>query len=216
VPETEASGDDASLARALETALRHPLVGHLQQRLTEFTPVGAPPYAGSRLAAVMAVLRVVGDGADGVELLFIKRAVVARDPWSGHIAFPGGRHDASDPSLEHTATRETREEVSIDIDRYGRVLGRLDDLAPRSPALPPIIVRPFVAVVPASLRVVRNHEVADAFWTPIGRLASAAARVEYELSIDGTSSRFPAFAVHEHMVWGLTERIVTQLLPLLR
>lgn len=207
--------NDSELAHALDMALRHPVVEHLQTRLLQLQPVDAPIYAGARHAAVMAVLRVVGDGDNDVELLFIKRAVVARDPWSGHIAFPGGRHDASDSSLEHTAIRETREEVSIDVGRYGRVLGRLDDLAPRSPRLPPIIVRPFVAVVPASLQFVRNHEVADAFWTPVAHMSSVAARAEYELSVDGMSVMFPAYAAGGHVVWGLTERIVTQLLPLL-
>ena len=168
----------------------------------------------SRLAAVVALLRVVGDGPDDVEILFIKRAVVARDPWSGHIAFPGGRLEVSDGSLEHTAIRETREEVSIDIEQHGLVIGQLDDLAPRSPRLPPVIVRPFVAVVPASVEITANPEVADAFWTTVSTLASVAARAEHELTVDGAATRFPAYAVREHIVWGLTERIVTQLLPL--
>ena len=38
------------------------------------------------------------------------------------------------------------EELSLDL-RQGHLLGRLDDLAPRNPVLPPIIIRPFVAVV---------------------------------------------------------------------
>lgn len=207
---------DLELACALDKALQHPLVERLERRLLHLKPVEAPILEDSRLAAVMAVIRVSEPDTNDAELLFIKRAVVARDPWSGHIAFPGGRHDISDASLEHTAIRETREEVAIDVGRYGRVLGQLDDLAPRSPALPPIIVRPFVAVVPASLDIVRNVEVADAFWAPVSELASLAAKAEHELLINGTSSRFPAYAVGEHVVWGLTERIVTQLLPLLQ
>jgi len=43
------------------------------------------------------------------------------------------------------------EELSMDVATYGQVVGQLDDLAPRSPLLPPIIVRPFVAIVPAML-----------------------------------------------------------------
>lgn len=212
----DAAARDEMLSRELARALEHPIVARLEQRLLHLRPTEAPMQKDSRLAAVMAVLRVSNSNEHDAELLFIKRAVVARDPWSGHIAFPGGRHDVSDSTLEHTAIRETREEVSIDIGRYGRVIGQLDDLAPRSPRLPPIIVRPFVAVVPSSLEIERNHEVADAFWAPVGALSSFAAKAEYQLVDNGVASVFPAYAVREHVVWGLTERIVTQLLPLLQ
>ena len=41
-----------------------------------------------------------------------------------------------------------------------------------------------------------------------------AAQTEYELAVNGVIARFPAFAVNGHIVWGLTERIVRQLLTL--
>lgn len=201
--------------RELELALQHPLIVRLQERLLHRKPVDAEIYAESRLAAVVALLRVGGENADDVDILFIKRAVVARDPWSGHMAFPGGRHEVADASLEHTAIRETREEVAIDLERFGQVLGRLDDLAPRSPSLPPIIVRPFVAVVAGSVSLSPNQEVADTFWIPVEDLSSDAARVEHLLERNGSTARFPAYSVQAQTVWGLTERIVSQLLPLL-
>ena len=40
-----------------------------------------------------AVALVFREGRDGLELLFIKRAEHERDPWSGHIGFPGGRSE---------------------------------------------------------------------------------------------------------------------------
>lgn len=201
--------------RELEQALQHPLIVRLQERLLHLKPVDAEMYPESKLAAVVALLRVSGEKPDDVDILFIKRAVVARDPWSGHMAFPGGRHDVSDVSLEHTAIRETREEVAIDLAKLGHVLGRLDDLAPRSPSLPPIIVRPFVAVVAGSVSLSPNHEVADTFWIPLRDLSSDEARAEHLLERDGSTARFPAYSVQAQTVWGLTERIVSQLLPLL-
>ncbi len=193
--------------------MQHPVVDALARRLTELTPIDAPPLADSKLAAVAAVVRIVDNNKP--ELLFIKRALLERDPWSGHVAFPGGRYDDGDESLTETAVRETREELSIDIARYGRIIGRLDDLAPRSPALPPIIVRPFVAVVPAAVAFVLNtREVADAFWVPISLLRSPESKTEYRVTRDGVDVRFPAYGVGPHVVWGLTERIVSQLLPL--
>ena len=123
---------DATLSRALA----HASVACLVSRLMAHVPVDAVPSPASRLAAVAAILRVTSEP----ELLFIKRAEVAHDPWSGHIAFPGGRMEVSDASLEATAVRETFEELAIDL-HDGQILGRLDDIAPRSRALPPVIVR---------------------------------------------------------------------------
>ena len=89
-----------------------------------------------RYAAIALVLRPSTVGEP--ELLMIKRAEFERDPWSGHVACPGGRMDPTDPDLEFTAVRETREETGIDLARDGRVLGTLDDISPRTPALPPL------------------------------------------------------------------------------
>ena len=90
--------------------------------------------AGLRWAAVALVLR--GQSARNAELLFIRRAERVGDPWSGHVAFPGGRRDDADTSLELTARRETREELSLELDTAARLIGVLDDLRPRSPSLP--------------------------------------------------------------------------------
>ena len=59
-------------------------------------------------AAVALVLR---ENAGDPEILLIRRAERKGDPWSGHMAFPGGREDARDESLLETALRETREEL---------------------------------------------------------------------------------------------------------
>lgn len=209
------SGDvNAGLMRtALATSLQRPVIQQLQRRLSEITPVEAPIEADSRLAAVAALVRLVND-SDDPELLFIKRAVVARDPWSGHVAFPGGRHEVTDGSLLETAVRETREEMSMNIADFGKLIGQLDDLAPRSPSLPPIIVRPFVFVVPPQLSFTANVEVADAFWVSVSMLRAAESKGEYAVTRNGATARFPAYKVMSSTIWGLTERIVNQLLPL--
>ena len=157
-----------------------------------------------------AVLRVV-DGEP--EVLFIKRAELERDPWSGHMAFPGGRLEAGDASLEVTAVRETQEELALDLTQ-GRMLGRLDDLAPRNRSLPPIIIRPFVAIVEPDVMFTPSAEVAATFWVPLTRLRHESSKAEYVVEMNGNRASFPAFRVEQHIVWGLTERIVRQLLAL--
>jgi hypothetical protein len=95
------------------------------------------------------------------------------------------------------------------------MLGRLDDLAPRNAALPPILIRPFVAVVPADVIFSPSEEVAATFWVPLSVLRHEDTRAEHVITINGARSRFPGFRVEQHIVWGLTERIVQQLLSLL-
>ena len=164
-----------------------------------------------RRAAVALVLRAGLD--DALELLFIKRAEYAGDPWSGHIAFPGGRHEPTDRSLEETAVRETREELALDLRAHGRVLGTLDDLHPRTASLPPIVVRPYVAVAAPDVTLVPSSEVALAFWVPLATLQAPDATVESTIELQsGVRWRVPSFVHQGHTIWGMTERILRQLL----
>ena len=71
------------------------------------------------------------DPTAALELLFIKRTAQEGDPWSGQIAFPGGRREAADADDVACAIRETWEEVGIDLTQEGdfQFLGRLGDRA---------------------------------------------------------------------------------------
>lgn len=171
-----------------------------------------------RLAAIALVLRPgVGPvGAPDPELLMIKRAEAEGDPWSGHIACPGGRMEPGDHDLEQTAVRETWEETGVDLARDGRVLGALDDISPRTPTLPPIIVRPYVAVVKPELEIVQSSEVAEAFWVPLAALRERAAWGTAMVPIRGAGERqVAAFRHGAYTVWGLTERVLRQFLEYL-
>jgi 8-oxo-dGTP pyrophosphatase MutT (NUDIX family) len=165
-----------------------------------------------RWAAVAILLRV--NAAGGLDLLLIKRAVREGDPWSGHVALPGGRYDDTDASLEDTAVREVCEEVGIDVRQAGRVLGTLDDLVPRTPSLPPIAVRPFVAAV-GDVALAPNHEVAEAAWVPLDALRAPEATRESTVLSRGERWRVPSFVVGDYLVWGMTERILRQFVELL-
>lgn len=169
---------------------------------------------GLRWAAVALVLR--GATLGNAELLFIRRAQRAGDPWSGHVAFPGGRRDVADPSLEVTARRETREELSLDLGIDAALLGVLDDLRPRSPALPSIAVRPYVFALTRDVTLVPNHEVHSTFWVPVAELRDPSRSTEHIFDRDGARLRFPAYRSGDDIVWGMTERIVTQLLGVAR
>jgi len=83
---------------------------------------------GRRQAAVALLLRE--RDSRGLEILVIRRAENEHDPWSGHMALPGGGYEPGDHSVYDTARRETLEEIGIDLDE-GLFLGRLDDVGPR-------------------------------------------------------------------------------------
>jgi 8-oxo-dGTP pyrophosphatase MutT (NUDIX family) len=162
-----------------------------------------------------AVALLVRHGGGGPELLLIRRAEREGDPWSGHMALPGGRSAPDDRDAEATAARETREEVGIDVERFGRRLGPLDVLTPMSDRAPRITVSPFVFAVPPDAEPVPNHEVAQAIWVPLAELAEPGAATEYLHEMgDGTFMSFPAYGARGNVVWGLTHRILTGFLEL--
>jgi 8-oxo-dGTP pyrophosphatase MutT (NUDIX family) len=200
-------GDDAS------ALVDHPTLRRLERVLAERPGALAPDDGAPRRAAVAIVLRNAGDGV--IELLLIKRSEREDDPWSGHIALPGGRHDPTDATLQDTAVRETREETGIDLARDGLVLGTLDELRPRSAVLPSIIVTPYVSVARPDVVIETSDEVASAFWVPLASLADPLSAVESEVTARGATWRVPSYQLGGHTVWGMTERILANLLRVL-
>jgi len=167
----------------------------------------------ARRAAVAVLIR---SGASGEpEILFIQRAEYEGDPWSGHIAFPGGRAEAGDDSLLDTAIRETLEETGIDLRRLSELAGVLDDLRPRTVRLPAVVVRPFVFLVSEACEALLSSEVAGAFWVPLSVLLDRSVWRDARVRAgDVEISRF-AFHHEGYVVWGMTERILSGLLELL-
>jgi 8-oxo-dGTP pyrophosphatase MutT (NUDIX family) len=164
-------------------------------------------------AAVALVLRI--PRGDRVEVLFIKRAARADDPWSGQIAFPGGRRDAMDQTLEDTAIRETHEEVGLEL-RTNSIIGALDELRPRIAVLPSVIVRPFVAAVPPDASIGTSDEVADSFWAPLDEILDPKATRPAKILIHGTTTMRPAIHFKGHVIWGMTENILRQFAEIIR
>jgi len=166
------------------------------------------------IAAAVAVILHDGDEGGGLEALFIHRAVRAGDTWSGQIAFPGGRRDPDDADLLATAIRETMEEVGVDLSSAER-LGVLDDLYPRTPVLPPVVVRPFVFALTARPTIVVSSEVQDAFWVSFRDLQAPGAAGTIIVDHPGIPRRvLPAYTLGNHTIWGMSERILTPLISL--
>lgn len=197
----------------LDRLAAHPLIARFSRTLAEHPGRAIEPDGPTRLAAILLVLRSRENGEP--ELLMIKRAEFEGDPWSGHIACPGGRMEPADRDLAVTAVRETREETGIDVARDGRLLGHLDDLRPRSPLLPPLVIRPYVALVRADVEIVPSLEVASAFWVPVSALREQGAWGMGLVHARGGQRHVSTFQHGEHTVWGLTERVLRQFLTYL-
>jgi tetratricopeptide (TPR) repeat protein len=108
------------------------------------------------------------------------------------------------------AVRETLEETAIDLSRSGRLLGTLDEIHPRTPTLPPIIVRPYVAVLTEPVHIVPSPEVAAAFWVPVSCLLDPLSSGEDMIHVRGEPRQVTCFRYAEHLIWGMTERILRQ------
>ena len=143
-------------------------------------------------------------------LLLIRRAERTGDPWSGHMALPGGRREPGDSDLLATAIRETSEEVGFALLPQD-LAGSLDDVVPRTPVLPPIAVRPFVFTPATRPPVVLNPEVADARWVPLDRLLHPESRRRAQVEIHGGRREVEAYHLEDSIVWGMTERILSSL-----
>lgn len=158
-----------------------------------------------------AVALILTPGERGLEALFIRRAERPDDPWSGHIALPGGRREPADADRLATAIRETREEVGLELPAAA-LLGALDDLHPLTPRLPPLVIRPYVFGFARRPEARLSEEVAGVMWLPLGELAAAAGKTSVQ--IRGVSTEVECFNTGDVVVWGLTYRIVSGFLRL--
>ena len=199
-----------SVSEELDRLERHPHIVRLRRSLAEHPPAVVRPEPHMRLAAILLALRARADG--DTELLMIKRAEAEGDPWSGHIACPGGRMEDGDHDLAVTAVRETWEETGVDVARDGRLLGHLDDISPRTAVLPPIVIRPYVALVRTGVEIVPSREVAAAFWVPVSALREQTAWGIAQVPVGGAMREVSVFQHGEYTVWGLTERALRQFL----
>ena len=187
-------------------------------RETVGDPLNPAQVEANMLAGVSVALRPRVQEVTDYEALFIRRSSRKDDPWSGQMAFPGGRFDQQDGSLKGTAIRETHEEIGLDLNRTGSYLGALPPLEPmRSKPPRKMIIEPHFFVVRGDPALTLDErEVAEVMWLPLGPMISGETHTATEYFFDGQSHLFPSFETpSDQPIWGLTYRILESLFKLI-
>lgn len=179
--------------------------GTLFARIMENTSRNEPRQKGLRFAAVALMVR----NEKRPSVLFIKRADRMGDPWSGQVAFPGGKMQPGDRTARDTATREALEEVGIDLAKAAEFLGYGTVTTTHTGTMD---VVPTVFLMRADPEVKSNEEVASYHWVDLEELLAPKSKSSYHFDRGGTAVDLPAFRAGDYLVWGLTYRIVDTLL----
>lgn len=163
---------------------------------------------GRRLAAVLVPLfRHNGDYG----VLFTQRSDTMPHH-RGQIAFPGGAHESQDVSLEHTALRESAEEIGLQPEDV-QILGQLDDLLTNSSNY---LVRPFVGVLPYPYPFeIDRRETTSIIEVPLAFLRQNNPHTPEVRYHEGRIVESFFFDYGDHTIWGVTAKIVKQFLDLL-
>ncbi len=206
--------------------MRRPILNlqHVEQRVRAHSATLIDRQAVPNRAAVAVILRAETgiDDADTraeaatADVLLMKRTTNPNDRWSGQVSLPGGREQGDDSSLVATAIRETYEEVAVNLETHARYVGALDALHARNrDGLAGLSVTPFVFVATQSLVPKTSAEAESVFWLPLRQVASGELSGFMDYEYLGETIKLPTWTLGEHVVWGMTHKMLSSLLTLL-
>jgi 8-oxo-dGTP pyrophosphatase MutT (NUDIX family) len=182
-------------------------VEQIRQALSRHQPTlvaREPEHSEASVALILA-----GAGSD-LSLAAILRAEHPLDPWSGHMALPGGRASAEDSGPRAAAERETLEEVGIALDE-SHWLGALSHvLVHREGSVRQMVLSPFVYYLGEELAPFAiSDEVAEAYWIPLSHLWDPSNASRFTWQRNGARLLYPAIRFRDTAIWGLTFRVLT-------
>ena len=165
--------------------------------------------------SAVALILQVRDGQ--LHILMIKRAEREGDPWSGHMAFPGGRKDPGDVNGFACALRETQEEIGLQLEPSDTCIGRLSEINAMSRARGlGMAVTPFVFRLQREVTFSPNHEVAEVVWVPLDFLLDRNNREKMVWSYKGIDIPLSCYHYEGRRIWGLSLGMLDELLNLVK
>lgn len=168
-----------------------------------------------RLMKRSAVAMILQVRQGELNILMIKRAEREGDPWSGHMAFPGGRMDKTDAHGFAVAVRETEEEVGLTLGDNDQCIGRLSDIITRPKRGPfGMAVTPFVFRLERKVTFTPNEEVAEVVWVPLEFLLDGDNRERMEWKYKGVKMPLPCYMYEGRRIWGLSLMMLDELMDL--
>ena len=184
----------------------------IETRLVDHSP-GKNLLRRFKKRSAVAMILQVREGE--LNILMIKRAEREGDPWSGHMAFPGGRMDKSDANGFAVAVRETAEEVGLALGQQDECIGRLSDLnaRPRWGTLG-MTVTPFVFRLEREVTFTPNYEVAEVVWVPLEFLLDTDNRQQMTWEYKGLEIPMPCYVYGDRRIWGLSLMMLDELMDL--
>lgn len=159
-------------------------------------------------AAVAMLLRETEQGPRELEMLFIQRAAHEKDPWSGHMAFPGGRVDPGDASALDAAVRETQEEIGVILDPAASLAAIREIQASAKGSFLSMIVYPFVFIMPPNAEIRPNYEVARTVWVPLNVILDPRQHTSFIHHYDSRSAELKCIEYEGSRIWGMTYRML--------
>ena len=184
----------------------------IETRLSDHSP-GRKVWRRLMKRSAVAMILQVREGE--LNILMIKRAEREGDPWSGHMAFPGGRMDKIDAHGFAVAVRETEEEVGLTLVEEDQCIGRLSDIITRPKRGPfGMAVTPFVFRLEREVEFTPNEEVAEVVWVPLEFLLDSDNREQMEWKYKRVKIPLPCYMYEGRRIWGLSLMMLDELMDL--
>jgi 8-oxo-dGTP pyrophosphatase MutT (NUDIX family) len=133
---------------------------------------------------------------------------------SAQVAFPGGKYEPRDQIFENTALRETHEEIGIHPERIEikKAFTRLY-IQPSN-----FMVYPFLGICKEEIVFIPDAaEVANIIELPLSVFLGDDILVSVNIATSYADNiRVPAFKINEHIVWGATAMMLSELKEVLK
>lgn len=197
-------------ADRLKQRLDEPLPGEEAQMkmASQFRRARILEELDKRKARLGSVLISLYPHEDDIYTVLMKRPSY-KGVHSGQVSFPGGKHEDGDDDLFETALREAHEEVGIVPDQVS-IVGTLSELY-----IPPsnFLVLPVIGTLKERPNLVPDaHEVESILEVPLRRFFEKDILKEGEIPVgNGYHIKSPYFDIDDHVVWGATAMIISEL-----